>query len=53
MAEREAGSWIEDNGQVRPNENDEAMAERLNLKKDKKKDNKEVTTDGGHGKAGE
>ena len=33
MGPTEPGSWINENGVLRPNENDEAMAERYGLKK--------------------
>ena len=43
--DRDAGSYIiDENGNIKPNEDDEAMAERLNLKKKVKKD-KEVKED--------
>ena len=42
--DRDAGSYIiDEEGHIKPNEDDEAMAERLNLKKKIKKD-KEVKT---------
>lgn len=51
--EREAGSFIEEDGKLIPNENDEAMAERHGLKKKKEYKKKEVKEDGGYSKVSE
>lgn len=51
--DREAGSYVVDkDGNLIPNEEDEAMAERHGLKKKNQK-KKEVKEDGGYGKVSE